>query len=75
MPEIGIRTIASKPELKPTLWHCDRCAAEIAIYSAELIEMAICPICCDVGLEPRGSFEAILGIDSRHGQLSPPPRS
>ncbi len=62
MPEIGIRTIASKPELKPTLWLCHQCAAEIAIYSAESIEMAICPICCDVLLDPRGDFETILGI-------------
>ena len=62
MPEIGTKTIASKPELKPTLWHCHRCAAEIAIYSVELIESAICPICCEVVLDPQGDFETILGI-------------
>jgi Zn-finger nucleic acid-binding protein len=62
MAELGTRNIVSRPELRPTLWHCHCCDAHIAIYSAELIESAICPICCDVTLDPRGSFEAILGI-------------
>jgi Zn-finger nucleic acid-binding protein len=62
MPEIGAKSSDSKLELKPTLWHCHRCAADIAIYSTELIELAICPICCDVVLDPRGDFETILGI-------------
>ena len=62
MAKTGTRNIASKPELRPTLWHCHRCASHIAIYSAHVIESAICPICCDVMLDPRGSFEAILGI-------------
>ena len=62
LPEIGTGKIAARPELRPTLWHCHRCAARIAIYSAEIIELATCPICCDVTLDPRGSFETILGI-------------
>lgn len=60
MPNIGTETIATKPELRPTLWRCPRCTAFIAIYSAQIIEIAICPICCDVTLDECGSFEAIL---------------
>jgi hypothetical protein len=67
MDEIGAETIDSGPELKHTLWHCHRCAVLVAIYSAEIVEMAICPICCDVKLDHRGSFESILGIASRVG--------
>jgi Zn-finger nucleic acid-binding protein len=62
MPEIaGVKT-ASKKELRQTLWHCPRCASLIAIYSVEVVELAICPICCDVTLDQRGSFETILGM-------------
>jgi hypothetical protein len=52
----------STPELKPTLWRCRRCAALVSIYSVDVIDEAICPICCDVTLDSRGSFETILGI-------------
>lgn len=62
MREIRAETIASREELKQTLWHCHRCAALIAIYSAQNFEKAMCPICCDVTLDHRGSFESILGI-------------
>jgi Zn-finger nucleic acid-binding protein len=65
MDEIGAETIASRPELEQTLWHCHRCAVLVAIYSVEIVELAICPICCDVKLDHRGSFESILGIASR----------
>jgi hypothetical protein len=75
MSEITTNNFPGRPELRPTLWRCQRCAAHIAIYSAEIIKWAICPICCDAGLEPRGSFEVILGIDSCHAQQSPLPRS
>jgi Zn-finger nucleic acid-binding protein len=71
MPDIRTEKIVSIPELKPTLWHCHRCAALIVIYSSEMIEMAICPICCDVPLDPRGSFETILGITSEERSPSP----
>jgi Zn-finger nucleic acid-binding protein len=62
MHEIRAETIAGRQELKQTLWHCPQCTALIAIYSTENFEMAICPICCDVTLDQRGSFESILGI-------------
>jgi Zn-finger nucleic acid-binding protein len=62
MPEIATVKIANRQELRQTLWHCHQCAALIAIYSAKNIEMAICPICCDVVLDERGSFETILGM-------------
>jgi ribosomal protein S27E len=62
MPEVRTVNLASAPELRPTLWRCHRCGAQISIYSMEIIEIAICPICCDVRLDPRGSFETILGI-------------
>jgi Zn-finger nucleic acid-binding protein len=62
MPEIATEKIAGRQELRQTLWHCHRCAALIAIYSSEIIEFAICPICCDVKMDQRGSFETILGM-------------
>lgn len=62
MDEIRAETIAGRQELKQTLWHCPQCTALIAIYSTENLEIAICPICCDVTLDQRGSFESILGI-------------
>lgn len=62
MPDIPGVEIASGQELKQTLWHCHRCAALVAIYSAGIIELATCPICCDVRLNQRGSFETILGM-------------
>jgi len=66
MPEIGTEKIAGRSELRPILWHCRQCTALIAIYSAEIIEMAICPICGDVTLDLCGSFETILGIPLQH---------
>lgn len=50
------------PELTPTLWQCQLCAAVICIYSFEAIDEAVCPICCDVILDSRGSLETILGM-------------
>jgi|GEM_PF-5364380 Zn-finger nucleic acid-binding protein len=63
MPDTATAKIATRRELSQTLWHCHRCAALIAIYSADAIELAFCPICCDVKLDQRGSFEAILGME------------
>jgi hypothetical protein len=62
MREIRTPQFARGQELEQTLWHCPRCAALIAIYSAEAIELAMCPICCDVTLDSRGNFETILGM-------------
>lgn len=62
MPKIAAGKDVSKQELRPSLWHCRRCSALIAIYSAESLQLAICPICCDVTLDQRGSFESILGM-------------
>ena len=62
MPEGGTENKANAPEMRPTLWRCQRCAALISIYSAEEIDRAICPICCDVTMDSLGSFEAILGM-------------
>jgi|HubBroStandDraft_6_1064221.scaffolds.fasta_scaffold56812_1 Zn-finger nucleic acid-binding protein len=62
MPETRIEQNAGRPELISTLWHCPKCASLITIYSAEIIEIAICPICCDVSLDSRGNFETILGM-------------
>jgi hypothetical protein len=64
MPEIAAVKGASMQELRQTLWHCHRCSALIAIYSTESVPLAICPICCDVTLDQRGSFESILGMTS-----------
>jgi Zn-finger nucleic acid-binding protein len=62
MTDVRKDAVTRRPDLKPTLWHCHHCAALIAIYSIEIIEMAICPICCDVTLDRFGRFEDILGI-------------
>jgi Zn-finger nucleic acid-binding protein len=62
MPEIRKEKSPSRLELTPTLWHCPRCDAFITVYSDKIIEIAICPICCDVGLISRGNFETILGM-------------
>ncbi len=62
MSTIKTGTFVCKPELIPTLWRCHRCGALVSIYSDEIIEMAICPICNDVALDSRGSFETILGM-------------
>ena len=64
MPEIAAVKGAGMQELRQTLWHCHRCRALISIYSAESVPLAICPICCDVTLDQRGSFESILGMTS-----------
>lgn len=62
MPDSAAVKGVSMQELRQTLWHCRRCSALIAIYSAESVRLAICPICCDVTLDHRGSFESILGM-------------
>jgi uncharacterized paraquat-inducible protein A len=62
MPEIAAVKGLSKQEMRQSLWHCHRCSALIAIYSAESVQLAICPVCCDVTLDQRGSFESILGM-------------
>ena len=64
MSEILIAESTGKQEPRQTLWHCHRCAALICIYSAAIIESPICPSCCDVTLDQRGSFETILGMTS-----------
>jgi hypothetical protein len=62
MPARGIEVIGSIPEPIPTLWRCQRCAALISIYSLEIIDLATCPICCDMTMDSLGNFETILGI-------------
>jgi hypothetical protein len=69
MPDIPGANIPSGRDLQQTLWHCHQCTALVAIHSAEVIESATCPICCDVKLDQRGSFETILGMS--HQERSP----
>jgi Zn-finger nucleic acid-binding protein len=77
MPDSDRNNIASSSDLTPTLWRFRQCNTLIGVYSANIIEFAICPICCDVVLDPRGSFEAILGLSpgsarsSRMSRISP----
>jgi Zn-finger nucleic acid-binding protein len=65
MPEISSEKNASSLELTATLWRCPRCDVLITVYSAKIIEMAVCPNCCDVPLVSRGDFESILGMALR----------
>ena len=62
MPETEMELTGSTPEPRPTLWRCQRCAALISIYSFKTIDLAVCPICCDVTMDSLGSFESILGM-------------
>jgi hypothetical protein len=62
MPKTGTELTESTPEPIPTLWLCQRCVALISIYSLEIIDLAVCPICCEVTMDSLGSFETILGI-------------
>ena len=62
MPKTGTGPTGSTPEARPTLWLCQRCAALISIYSLESIDLAVCPICCEVTMDSLGSFETVLGI-------------
>jgi uncharacterized paraquat-inducible protein A len=62
MPKMGTEHLATTPELRPTLWSCRKCAALISIYSVVIIDLATCPVCGDVAMDSRGSFETILGI-------------
>ena len=65
MPMPGRDTPSGRSEQSPTLWRCHRCTAIITIYSADIIQWAVCPICRDVALDLRGSFETILGLNER----------
>ena len=60
MPKAGTEPKGRTPELNPTLWRCQRCAALISIYSLEIIDLVVCPLCCDVTTDSLGSFETIL---------------
>jgi hypothetical protein len=62
MSKTGMELTGSNPEPRPTLWLCQRCAALISIYSSEIIDLAVCPICCDMTMDSLGSFETILGM-------------
>jgi len=71
MPENRTQRIANRQELKQTLWKCRRCAALIAIHSAEAIESATCPICCDVALDHVGLLKP--SWEWRYGNARLPP--
>ncbi len=64
MPKIAKEKKAETPELTPSLWRCHQCDALISIHSIGDIDLAICPICCDVTMDPLGDFETILGMSS-----------
>lgn len=70
MPENDQNNITRPSDLTPTLWRCRQCNTLVGVYSANTIAFAICPICCDVLLEPRGSFEAILGLSPSSARSS-----
>jgi hypothetical protein len=70
MPKIGTEHPTNPSKMDSTLWFCHQCGAFISIYSAEAITAAICPICVDVIMDSRGSFEGILEIALRPNQSS-----
>jgi len=52
------------PELRSTLWSCDRCASFITVHSAaELIDVW-CPVCDSQKMTPCGSFADVLQLTS-----------
>jgi hypothetical protein len=50
-----------QPELKGTLWRCEKCLAFISIHSVIRVDEALCPSCMDIPLEFCGMFDSILG--------------
>jgi len=49
------------PQVKGTLWHCDKCESFVSIHCARTLCEALCPNCADVPLEFCGTFDSILG--------------
>lgn len=50
----------AKPELKGTLWNCEKCHSFVSIHSAQEMNEALCPHCMDI-LEFCGTFDSLLG--------------
>jgi uncharacterized paraquat-inducible protein A len=50
----------TRPELKGTLWHCEKCDSFVSLHSARVVREALCPM-CTVELELCGTFDSILG--------------
>jgi uncharacterized paraquat-inducible protein A len=50
-----------RPEVKGTLWHCEKCESLVSIHCAKVFQEAFCPTCGDVPLEFCGTFDSILG--------------
>jgi len=51
----------TKPGVKGTLWHCEKCESFISIHCTGVVNEAFCPTCGDVPLEFCGTFDSILG--------------
>jgi hypothetical protein len=51
---------ANGPELKRTLWHCEKCGSFVSIHCARVVHEARCPTCTGASLEFCGTFDVIL---------------
>jgi uncharacterized paraquat-inducible protein A len=53
---------ATVPQLRATLWRCERCNSFISIHSVQILDEAWCPACGNLPLELCGTFNSILGL-------------
>jgi hypothetical protein len=57
----GTNRPTPRPEMKGTLWHCEKCGSFISIHSARAIRELSCPVCLD-------ELEFCVAFDSGFGQ-------
>jgi hypothetical protein len=50
------------PELKGTLWHCEKCGSFLSIHSKRVVKELSCPICLN-------ELEFCVAFDSGFGQV------
>jgi hypothetical protein len=48
------------PQLKGTLWHCEKCGSFVSIHSARIVQELRCPLCLS-DLEFCAAFDSGLG--------------
>jgi hypothetical protein len=51
----------AKPPLQGTLWHCEKCYSLISIYSTNIGQQLVCPVCLS-------ELEFCVAFDGAFGQ-------
>lgn len=49
-------------ELMHILWRCNECDSFISTHSPQIVQMVVCPVCCEAPLKYCGTFESITGL-------------